>query len=427
MRVFRLTAVLCVLGLGGCGSGEGPKQPPIVPSAPVGFSVPTGKVALGPVKVELQPRRGIGTYYRNYDCWVRVRSIMDTDFPSGVQVGDQIRKTLTAAKLNVLPGTAADAAAATGADYYLVGTIPTAHADLCINNFFNEGPADIDAQVAISWKLISVADQQTVFETNTSGTARSSDPNQKIDTGVNDAIADATKQLLQTVTVQQYLTFGHVVVPTPPQPVVAGITPPGGLAPIPGTAQQVASRAPAVLEPILVPVKSARPDGSSLDQATTRGVLVSYSVPGHGDGKGFSLGEGFILTTASSLGDAVSVAVGVSGKSVEGRVIRKDADLDLALLKVDGPLPAALPLHPRRVSVGDRVEGVSTGGIIIGSIAGTRAAGGTDQVKLPGAAAGGPVIDSAGNVIGVLHADGTWTSIGSVFRALNLGAQLTDE
>jgi S1-C subfamily serine protease len=424
MRVFRLTAILCVLGVAGC--EDAVKPPPIAPSAPVSFQVATGKVAVGPIRIDLPDRRGIGTYYRNYDCWVRVRSIMNTDFPSSSTVGDQIRKTLAAAKLTVLPGTPVDAAAATGADYYISATVPTAHADLCINNVFNEGPADIDAQVAFSWKLISVKDHQTVFETNTSGTARSSDPNQKIDTGVLDAVADATKQLLQTVTVQQYLTFGKVVVPTP-QSVAAGITPAGGLAPIPGSAP-VAARLPATLEPILIPVKNARPDGTALNQAMTRGALVPFAVPGGPAGAGFVLGEGYVLTTASSLGNAVSVMITTApGKTEEGRVLRRDADLDLALLKVDGALPSSLPLHPRRVAVGDKIYGIGAAGVITGSVAGTKAAGGSDLLKLPGAAIGGPVVDSAGNVIGVLQADGKWTSIGTVFRTLNLGAQLTDE
>ena len=57
----------------------------------------------------------------------------------------------------------------------------------------------------------------------------------------------------------------------------------------------------------------------------------------------------------------------------------------------------------------------------------TKAAGGHDQVKLDGAAIGGPVLDAHGNVIGVLQPDGAWTSIGSAFRALNLGTTLSDE
>ncbi len=426
MRALKMTAILGLLGLAAC--GDPPKEPPIAPSAPVNFSVPTGKIAVGPVQIQLPDRRGIGTYYRNYDCWVRVRSIMNTDFPSTSAVADQIRKTLTASKLTVLPGAPASASAATGADYYLTAVVPTAHADLCINNFFNDGPADIDAQVAISWKLVAVKGGQTVYETNTSGTARSSDPNEKIDTGVFDAVTDATRQLLQTVTIQQYLTFGKIVtpIPTPQQAAVAGIVPPGGLAPIPGTAGLVGR--PATLDPILIPVRSARPDNAVIDQTATRGALVTFSVPGGAGGAGFVLGEGYILTTASSLGDAVSVVIAPApGKSAEARVLRKDTERDLALLKVEAALPLALPLHPRRVAVGDKVYGLGANGVVAGTVASTRAAGGKDQVKIPGASVGGPVVDTAGNVIGVLQADGSWTSIGTVFRTLNLGAQLSDE
>jgi S1-C subfamily serine protease len=424
MRAFRLTTALFVLGIGGCSDIQ--KSPPIAPSAPVAFSVPTGKIAVAPIKIELPDRRGIGTYYRNVDCWVRVRNIMSTDFPSATAIAAEVRKTLQQAKLTVVPGAPADAASATGADYLLIAMIPTAHADLCIDNFFNDGPADIDAQVAVSWKLVSVRDKQVVFETNTSGTARASDPNQKIDTGVMGAVDDATKQLLQTVTVQQYLTFGHVVAPVM-QASAGGIVPPGGQGPIPGSAPSPV-RPAAVLGAILIPVKAARSDGATFDRAVTRQATLPFSVAGSKPGTGFVIGDGYVLTTASNLGDAVSVTfVPTPGKTAEGRVMRKDADLDLALLKVDEPLPSALPLQPRRVAVGDKVYGVAPSGVVAGTITATKSAGGHDQVKLDGASAGSPVLDGNGNVIGMLQPNGNWLSIGSVFRALNLGAQLSDE
>jgi S1-C subfamily serine protease len=428
MRLSRLTAILCVLGVAAC--GDAPKrEPQIKPSASVTFPGSSGKIALGPITVELPYRRGIGNYYRNYECWLRVRDVLDSDFPSSPVVANEVRNAIEAAKLTVLPGVSADIAAAakTGADYYITASLPAAHANLCINSVFNEGPADIDAQVTFAWKIFSAHDQKLVFETNTSGAGHAIDPNEKIDAGVAVAVEEATKQLLQTATVQQYLTFGHVVAPPVPQNAAAGVTPPGGLAPIPGTASS-AARTPVTLEPILVPVKSARPEGAAIDQAAARGVLVSFAVPGGSGGTGFVLGDGFVLTTASSLGNAVSATLTPTpGKTVEGRVLRRDADLDLALLKIDGSLPSSLPIRPHRVAVGDKVYGIGGGGVVTGAVVGTKAAGGRDQVKLPGAAIGGPVIDGNGNVVGMLQADGQWVSIGVVFRALNLGAQLSDE
>ncbi len=62
-----------------------------------------------------------------------------------------------------------------------------------------------------------------------------------------------------------------------------------------------------------------------------------------------------------------------------------------------------------------------------GSFTATRASGGRDMVKLEGAIPGGPVLDPAGNVIGILLPDGGFASVGTVFRALELGSQPSDE
>jgi len=136
-----------------------------------------------------------------------------------------------------------------------------------------------------------------------------------------------------------------------------------------------------------------------------------------------------VLTSAAVVGDAVSVAVTTAaGKTAEGKLVRKDADLDVALLKTDETLPQPVPLHPRRSAIGDKIFGVGAGGVVSGSVTATRASNGHDQVALDGAAEiGGPVFDASGNVIGLLQANGNYLTIGSAFRALNLGTQLTDE
>jgi len=425
MRMFRLTTALFVFALAGC--EPGPRPAPIPPSAAVSFNVPTGKIAVAPLSVHLDPRTGIGVYHRNVDCWVRVRDIMSADVPHYTQLTAEVQRTLKQAQLTVLPGMPADAAAAAGADYLLIGSVPEVHADLCVDNFFNDGPADVDAQVAISWQLISVKDGKIVYSTNTSGTARASDPNQTIDAGVMAAIDDATKQLLQTVSVQQYLTFGHVVVPTAQQMAAGGVVPPGGQAPIP-TPPSSFVRPAIALSPILVPVKSPRPDTAALDRAAVRAATVPVAAITGKGGAGIVIGDGYVLTTASLVGDAASVVVTTApGKTAEGRLVRKDAELDLALLKVDEALPPAVPLHPRRVAIGDKVFGIGAGGVVAGSVTATKSSGGRDQAKFEGAETGGPVLDANGNVIGLLQAGGNYMSIGSVFRALNLGAQLTDE
>lgn len=236
MRLIRTAALLTLTALAACGGGSIKPQPEVpVRSQPVVFNVPTGKIALGRVDVALPNRRGIGTYYRNIDCFVRVRSIMNTDFPGDDQIADEIRKDLIEAKLTVIPGTFGSAAQAKDADYYLTASIPAAHADLCIDNFFLDGPADIDAQVQVTWRLVSVKDGQVVLETNTTGSAKAKDETQKIDAGAFAAVHEATRQLLDSVTLQQYLTFGRIVT-AQPAAVASGVAIPAGGAPDSGPA-----------------------------------------------------------------------------------------------------------------------------------------------------------------------------------------------
>jgi hypothetical protein len=424
-RLVRWTTSLTLLGLAACSSDE-PPPPPIQHAPPVAFDMPTGRLALGPITVDLPVRRGIGTYYRNVDCWVRVRSIMPEDFPGGDAVETEVAKVLADAKLKVTKVAGTDVAAAGGADYLLVATVPSAHADLCIDSFFNDGPADIDAQVALSWRLWSVKDRRVVYESTTTGTGRAKDEAQTINAGVMAAIDDATRQLLQVTATQQYLTYGRVVTPavsvaTPAAPPV----PAGGAAPIP--APPAGFQRPVMAEtlpPILVPVRAARPAGATVDAAAARLATVTVG----GAGAGIVLGDGYILTAAAVLGDGFSVAVELGhGQTVDARVIRRDAESGVALIRVDAALPPALPVQPRRNAVGDRIYGVGPGGLVQGTISATRAAGGRDAVKLAGAVPGGPVIDAAGNVIGVLLPDGGFVSAGTVFRALQMGAQLSDE
>jgi S1-C subfamily serine protease len=419
MRMFRLTAVLAVLVLAACDST--PKRPPLPPASLVTFTVPTGKVALAPLVSQLDPDHAIGTYFRNVDCWVFVRPTVPRDLPNMATLSSEVESTLQHSKLTVLPNGAA------GADFILSGTIPDAHADLCIDNVFNEGPADIDAQVTIAWQLLSARDKQVLFQTTTSGSARASDPKQRVDAGVILAVDEAAKQLLQTATFQQYVTFGHVVAPSPAA-VAGGFVPPGGQGPIPVPPAGIA-RPEVGFPAILVPVKAARPDTAPLDRAAARAATVPVAPITGASGAGIVLGDGYVLTTASLLGDAVSVVVTTApGKTEEGRLVRKDASVDVALLKVDAPLPAPLPIHPRRVAVGDKVFGVGPGGVVAGTVTGTRGAGGRDSVKFDSAAeTGGPVLDASGNVIGLLQPGGSYASVGTVFRTLGLGAQLSDE
>lgn len=424
MRLFGLI-ILLGLALAGCDTGE---KLPALPSVPLAsFTGTTGKVAVAPLTSELVSDKAIGGYSRNVDCFVFVRALLPRDLPGFSQLNGEVLQVLQQAKLNVQPVNSTDPAAAEAADYLLVGTVPQTHVDMCLDNFFLEGPTDVDAQVTIAWKLLSVKDKRVVYQTNTTGSARASDPNERVDAGVIAAVGEATKQLLQTASVQQYLTFGRVIPPPDAVASAGGIVPPGGQAPIPAPPGSI-RRPSAELAALLVPVVAARGDTAALDAGTARAATVPVAQIGGTQGVGVVIGQGYVLTTASLLGDAVSVVVTPQpGQSVEGRLVRKDADADIALLKVDEALPPPLPLQPRRLAVGDKIYGVGRKGVVPGTIASTRASGGSDRVSIDGAETGGPVLDANGNVMGLLQADGNYLSIGRAFRVLNLGTQPADE
>jgi len=419
MRVIRSASVLLVILLAGC-ADEAPKPRAPIPSAPPAvFSGSTARVAVAPVTLALEPRRSIGTIYRNVDCWVRVRSILPEDLPDAVTIKNEIGQALKQANLTVSGADSDDLARAGAVDYLLVPSIPSAHVDFCVNSFFNDGPADIDAQVAISWQLWSVKDRRLAYETTSTGTARVSDPQQRIAAGFLASVDDGTRQLLETTAAQQYLTFGHVLAPPSAG---AGPVPTGGSAPIP----QPVSGAPmqrVELPPILVPVKAAYPAGTPIDRAASRTATLSL-----GSGAGLILGNGYALTASvlAETGAALTVTL-PDGRAVGAHAVRSDATVGVSLLQLDSPLTAVLPLQPRRNAVGDKIYGVSDGKLIAGRFTSVRGAGGHDVVTLDGALVGGPVLDPTGTVIGILLPNGGFASVGTIFRALSLGAELGDE
>ena len=433
MKLTPVTAALLAVGLAGCSTfGGGPASAPTtggVPAAaaaaihttPVVFTQPTAKLAIAPITIKLPERRGLGTYTRNVDCWVYVRPIRDTDFPPGAKLTVEERAALTKSKVDVVPGEKADVAAAQGADYLLTGNVPIAHADLCINDFFNADPADVDAQVTVSWQLWSVREGRVVYETTTTGTGSAKSPEQVITPAVLVAMQDATQALLQSAAMQQYLTFGHPNLPALPPgiaPAPAGVAPAAAVpmapavAPValPGIAPAPALPALAV-QPILVTLSSA---GGDLKAGT---IML-------GKGAGFYVGtEGYAITSAAAVGGATTVGVtDGTGQSQTAQVVRRADAAGLALLKLPNPPTAPLALLPHRLAAGDKVMSPSGSG----TVSGAPGADGTVPAKLGGTAPGAPVTDSAGNVVGVAVGNGAYLPIAAAFRALSLGVTLSE-
>jgi serine protease Do len=437
MNFKQITAALLLLGVAGCSSsqdaapGTASTSVPAVSlkTTPVVFSQPTAKVAIAPVTIKLPERRSLGSYTRNVDCWVYVRPIRDTDFPSGFPLTDAMRQALIASKVDVVAGEKADVAAAQGTDYLITGNVPQAHADLCIDDFFNAAPADVDAQVTVIWQVWSVRENRVVFQTTTTGSGSAKNAEQVITPAVLLAMGDATEQLLQSASMQQYLTFGHPVLPQVylPAPVgqtapVSQVAPTGQLAPpvavpLPGLVAAPGGGAVAVsaAAPLATPILVSLPAPGGAADAKSGSVVI-------GKGAGFFVGtEGYVVASATAVGGATSVTVtDGAGRSLTAQVVRRADAQGLALLKVAEAPAAALPILPHRLAVGDKVSSLGASGTVSG------VAGGMVSAKLAGVPAGAPVLDGSGNIAGVAESGGTILPIAAAFRALSLGVTLTE-
>ena len=139
-----------------------------------------------------------------------------------------------------------------------------------------------------------------------------------------------------------------------------------------------------------------------------------------GQGSGFVIApDGLIVTNFHVVGEARAVRVAMpDGTSAEGRVLGRDADTDIALVRADGHFPEIAPLGDSRrlrrgqiaIAIGNPLgfEWTVTTGVISALGRSMRALSGrliddviqTDAALNPGNS-GGPLVSSAGEVIGV--------------------------
>jgi hypothetical protein len=161
---------------------------------------------------------------------------------------------------------------------------------------------------------------------------------------------DATEQLLQSASMQQYLTFGHPNLPQITTPVPVGqVAPPAGV-PLPGL----------VTAPVGVPAPVAAVAAAPVAASATP-ILVSLPAPGGasslkggtvtiGKSAGFYVGdEGYVIASAVGVGaSAVVTVTDGAGKSVPAQVVRRADQVGLALLKLAEAPTAPLPILPHQ-------------------------------------------------------------------------------
>ncbi|TDC73329.1 trypsin-like serine protease [Micromonospora sp. KC606] len=201
---------------------------------------------------------------------------------------------------------------------------------------------------------------------------------------------------------------GHLAAPDPPAPagpVPAALPPPGPAAGVPSDLVAAAARA-------------------------LPGV-VSVRV-GAGGGSGFVIDDqGHIVTNNHVVaGGGTITVVGQDGRRLTARLVGRDPDSDIAVLRVDGAgrLPA-LPLAPGQARVGEPVlavgsplglSGTVTAGIVSALDRPVRLGGGARQAAVqtdasinPGNS-GGPLVNARGEVVGVNTAIATLEGGGSI-------------
>ncbi|MET8090309.1 trypsin-like peptidase domain-containing protein, partial [Micromonospora sp. NPDC005220] len=215
----------------------------------------------------------------------------------------------------------------------------------------------------------------------------------------------------------------------PPRAVPAG---PGGAA---GSRPARDFRASARRTPA-APAGSAAALPADLVTAAAQALpgVVSVQVRGTGtaaSGSGFVLDDrGHIVTNnhVVAQGGAISV-VGQDGRRVSARLVGRDPDSDIAVLRVDSARLPALSLAPGRARVGEPVlalgsplglSGTVTAGIVSALDRPVRLGGGarqsavqTDASINPGNS-GGPLVNARGEVLGVNTAIASLEGGGSI-------------
>jgi S1-C subfamily serine protease len=255
------------------------------------------------------------------------------------------------------------------------------------NKYENYAHYSTQCKVEVTWKLVNQA-RQTVVEQKTSGTSI------KGEKGGSAAFEDAFDN--------SFLLFMNN------KDVAAALTKPSGskteTSPEPQAAISL-RRAPA-----------AKPTGDNGVSLAARNVVIIETGEGHGSGCIVSA-DGYIITNAHVVGAASEVKVLLpDGLSAKGQVVRANADLDLALVKIDAEGLTAFQLPTAStVEVGADVFAIGTPAdkelgqtVTKGIISGRRKIEGhaliQTDVSINGGNSGGALVARSGQLLGIVNA-----------------------
>lgn len=307
-------------------------------------------------------------------------------------------ETLSGAGYRVVgdPNQLFDVAAERASARYLVGAqITELKMSLCNHiNFWTAvpyGPRG-DAYIKIRWQVYSAAERRVVYETVSDGNGNTAQ-------GSRDGLI---------VLMQQ--AFAHAAANLAADSGFRGAVS-GQAAP----AQQAA--APATVASLELPTY-ARLQGPITGRTQSIAATGVTVLSGSGHGSGFFVSEdGLILTNQHVVGSAEQVNVRLgAGIEVVGRVLRRDAVRDVALVKIEIARARPLPISTTTPAVGSEVYAM--GSPSDPNLAGTLTRGIVSAlrifprsgVELPmiqsdaaiyGGNSGGPLMDASGNVVGI--------------------------
>lgn len=200
--------------------------------------------------------------------------------------------------------------------------------------------------------------------------------------------------------------------------------------------QVIASVAPTHYE---IPARPGMDHPLKADQIAREAVpaIVRVRSPG-GRGSGFVIDEaGLVVTNWHVVEDAFSVKIDLyDGASRTGRVVKRDAHTDLALIQLQGApvdVPALAVCHTQAVKVGEPVVAIGhplsfTNTVTQGIISGIRRQGDrtllqTDVAVNPGNS-GGPLLNTTGVVVGIVTEKVASRGIEGLSFALPIGEAL---
>jgi len=275
-----------------------------------------------------------------------------------------------------------DSAPSSDPDYRLGGTVESANYDLCNNSGSEKGTLN----VVVKWEIFSVKQQRVVLTQTTTGDYRA-DTFQDVSGQEFESrgFASALKALFSSAEVQA-LMAGNA-----PAPVVSA-EPPLRFKTGPVLAGDTQKNSAALLN------------------------AVATIASGQGTGSGFYVADGYLLTNRHVVGAAKYVKVKLAnGKELVGEVVRENAARDVALLKTETTPFNPLHLKPGDVKTGAEVYAIGSplgqklaGTLTKGVISGTRDTDGASylqsDVAINPGNSGGPLLDNAGNVVGIATA-----------------------